>query len=471
MSIATSQITRRSLLAGFPAILKAAPRRPNVLFLFSDDQSFNTIHALGNREIRTPNLDRLVHDGVSFTNAHIMGGVSPAVCVASRAAMLTGQSLFRADERLTAEVTGRGRKGPFAMLPQHFRENGYTTFGTGKWHNRAPLYARCFDQGENILMGGGSDHWKVPLHQFRADGNYPAAPDSFGSKHSSELFSDASVRFLEGQSGQKPFMMYVAYTAPHDPRQPPDKFRSMYKPESLSVPKNFLPVHPFDNGELKIRDEMLAPFPRTEPIVRQHLAEYYAMISHMDEQIGRVLDALKRTGRDRDTVVVFASDNGLAVGQHGLMGKQSLYDHSVRVPMIVSGPGISPNRRSAAMCYVLDLFPTLCDFCQLPIPATVEGKSFAPILRKQDGVPRESLFFAYRDLQRGVRMGDWKLIRYKTNSPVRVQLFNMREDPCEMRNLAGTAGHESRITALDKVLDEWMRSTGDPLNGVANLVS
>lgn len=467
-------ITRRSLLAGstlFPAILRGERRKSNVIVLFSDDQRFDTIHALGNREIHTPNLDRLTRSGVSFTHAHIMGGTAPAVCVASRAMLLSGQTLFRADERLTAEVTGRGRKGPFALLPQHFRENGYTTFGTGKWHNRPPLYARCFDAGENILFGGMSDHWRVPIHNFRSAGIYPAEPDRFGDKHSSELFSDAAIRFLEGYSSQKPFFMYVAYSAPHDPRQPPEAFRKMYPPDRISVPSNFLPTHPFDNGELRIRDEMLAPFPRRAPIIRQHLADYYAMISHMDAQIGRVLDTLKRTGRHKDTIVVFASDNGLALGQHGLMGKQSLYDHSVRVPMILSGPGIVRNRRSPSTCYLLDLFPTLCDLCELPVPASVEGKSFEPILRNRPVDARDSLFFAYRDLQRGVKKGDWKLIRYKTQSPVRAQLFHLRDDPHEMRNLAVVAGHEDRVAELDRELDEWMRKTGDPLGGITNLMS
>jgi arylsulfatase A-like enzyme len=452
-------ITRRSFL-GSTALLGAGRKKPNVVFILSDDQRFDTIAALGNRDIRTPHLDSLVRSGTTFTRAHIMGGAAPAVCVASRAMIFSGQSLFRADERLTAEVTGRGRKGPFTLLPEHFGKHGYRTFGTGKWHNRAPLFARAFQDGGNILMGGGSDPYKVPLHDFRKSGQYAAQPDRIGEGHASELFTDAAVQFLDKQDSSQPFFLYLGYTAPHDPRVAPAAVRNSYKAEQLPLPKNFLPEHPFDNGELKIRDEMLSPFPRTPEEVKKHLADYYAMITHMDGQIGRVLEALRRKQLSSDTIVVFASDNGLAVGQHGLFGKQNLYDHSVRVPLVMSGPGIGRNKRTDGLCYLLDIFPTLCDVCEIPVAQSLEGVSLAAALKGKSLQQRESLLLAYRDFQRGVTTGDWKMIRYKTKGDV--QLFNLRQDPLEMKNLANTDEGRKKLPAMERMLKEWMQKTDDP---------
>ena len=449
-------MTRREWMQAAGAA--AVGRRPNVLILFSDDQRFDTIAALGNHEIRTPNLDRLVARGTAFTHAHIMGGISPAVCVASRAMFWSGQSLFRADERLTAEVTGRGRKGPFTLLPEHFRRHGYATFGTGKWHNRAPLFARAFSAGGSILMGGGSDHYKVPEHDFRPDGVYSATPDRIATKHSSELFADAAVGFLrQRKPGADPFLLSVCFTAPHDPRQSPPEVRTQYKPERLRLPKSFRGEHPFDNGELKIRDEMLAPFPRTPEVVREHIADYYAMITHMDAQIGRILDALEQTGEARETLVVFAADNGLAVGRHGLLGKQNLYDHSVRVPLVLAGPGIPRGKRLGSFRYLHDVYPTLCHLAGLPVPETVESRNLL------DGPGYDSLFFAYRNLQRGVRQGRWKLIRYYAPATERTQLFDMAKDPDELHDLSAEPRHAAAVASLKAEMGRWMQRTEDPL--------
>src|SRR5262249_51568247 len=161
-----------------------------------------------------------------------------------------------------------------------------------------------------------------------------------------------------------------------------------------------LPQHPFDNGDMKGRDEKLAPWPRTPAVVRRHLADYYAMISHLDAQVGRILDALAASKRAANTIVVFAGDNGLAVGKHGLMGKQTVYDHSIRVPLLLSGPGIPRRQRSQALVYLFDLFPTLADLAGVKAPPTVEGTSLLPILSGKKKNVRDSVFAAYRDVQR-----------------------------------------------------------------------
>jgi len=434
--------------------------RPNFLFLFTDDQRFNTIHALNNPAVRTPNLDRLVRSGTAFTHAFIMGGTMGAVCVPSRAMLLTGQTLFRAHRDLIAK--GAPERG--VTFPELLKQHGYATFGSGKWHNSPRLQARSFSGGENIFFGGMSDHHKVPVAEFDPTGEYPKEKRHAGEKFSSELFSDSAVKFLREYREEKPFLLYVAYTAPHDPRTPPKEYAEMYPPAKIALPKNFLPEHPFDNGDMKGRDERLAPWPRTPEVIREHIAAYYGMITHVDAQIGRVLKALEESGRAGNTIILFAGDNGLAVGQHGLMGKQNLYDHSVRVPLVISGPGLPRGRTSDSFCYLLDVFPTICELAGLPVPSTVEGKSLLPVVRDPNKKIRDSVFFAYRDFQRSVRTDRWKLILYNAGGKQTTQLFDIRNDPWELSNLAGEPAQAGRIRELTGLLKKWMRETGDPLD-------
>ncbi len=425
--------------------------RPNVLFLFSDDQRYDTIAALGHPEIKTPNIDKLVNNGFAFTHAFCQGSTSGAVCIPSRAMLMSGRSVFHAKHQLQDQTT----------FPQRMRRDGYYTFGTGKWHSGKPSYARSFDNGGGIFFGGMSNHEKVPVFDFQADGKYPNELRSFGEKFSSELFANEAVDFLKSDAaGEKPFMMYVSFTAPHDPRMPPGDYASMYDPDELSLPENFMPEHPFDNGELKIRDEALAPWPRTPEIVRQHLAEYYGMISHMDAQIGRVLQALDESGQAENTLIVFAGDHGLAVGQHGLLGKQNVYDHSVRAPLVFSGPGI-PHGKSDALCYLYDIFPTIFDLCGLPPLQEAEGQSLAPVIRGQRSTARGELFCIYKDLQRMARTDQWKIIEYPKIGVT--QLFDIQADPHELHNLAESEDHKDELQRMQSLLDKLQVEFDDPL--------
>ena len=326
-------------------------QKPNILFFFTDDQRFDTIRALGNKDVQTPVLDRLVAEGTTFTHAHIPGGTSGAICMPSRAMLHTGRTLFHLD--------GAGQSIPndHVMLGEHLQANGYRTWGTGKWHNGPASFARSFSDGAEIFFGGMDDHWNVPAFNHDPTGKYDSVllqcpnPNQSNAlkirkgdhvtagKHSSELFAEGAIDWLEKYDTDDPFFMYISFMAPHDPRTMPQEYLDMYDPEDIPLPENFMGGHPFDNGDLKVRDEVLEDFPRDPYKVRQHIAEYYAMITHLDAQMGRVLDTISACGMADNTIVVFAGDNGLAVGQHGLFGKQNMYEHSVRVPLIFSGPG------------------------------------------------------------------------------------------------------------------------------------
>ncbi len=449
-------------LAGPGAVASAPGRRPNILFLFTDDQRFSTLNALNNPEVRTPTMDRLVRNGTAFTRAGIMGGTVGAVCAPSRAMLMTGQTLFHVDRSIIRpQLASPAERLPFRMFPELLRQQGYETFATGKWHNGEKLFARCFSSGENIFFGGMSNHLKVPVADFDPSGQYPRSGRHTGPKFSSELFTDSAVGFLQRSPKDKPWLAYVAYTAPHDPRMAPKEYADLYPPSKIRLPENFLPQHPFDNGELRIRDEQLAPWPRTPEVIRENIAAYYAMITHVDAQMGRVVKALEDSGQADNTIIVFAADNGLAVGQHGLLGKQNLYEHSVRVPLVIGGPGLPKGKRNDALCYLYDVFPTLCGLTGTAVPPTVEGLSLEPVIRGRQSGVRDSMFFAYRDLQRAVRTDRWKLILYNVNGKQTAQLFDLHNDPLEMKNLAADPARQPQVRELTALMKTWIGKTND----------
>lgn len=445
-------------------------KRPNILFFFTDDQRFDTIHALGNNEIITPNMDRLVENGAAFTHAHIPCGTSGAVCMPSRAMLHTGRTLFHLQNE------GQEIPNEHITLGETLKKAGYRTFGTGKWHNGTNSYSRSFTDGAEIFFGGMWDHWNVPTCKYDPTGKYDNVinftPNCFYNNqpwkihcdkfstgtHSTELISNAAIDFMQDYNSEEPFFMYVSYLAPHDPRTMPQRFKDMYDPDRIKLPDNFMEEHPFDYGVSDIRDEVLAPYPRTPEVVKKHIAEYYAMITHVDYEIGRVMEALEKTGKADNTIIVFAGDNGLAVGQHGLMGKQSHYEHSIRVPLIFSGPGIPKGLKADNYAYLLDIYPTLCDLVKVNIPDSVEGKSLLPIMNNPELKLRETLYFAYTELIRSVKDNHYKLIEYAGKANC-TQLFDIENDPFETDNLYGRDGYESIIKRLSdelvKFRDQW----------------
>lgn len=432
----------------FPLAAAAEPaKRPNILVLFSDDQRADTIAALGNPHLRTPHLDGLVRDGTAMTRAYCMGSMQGAVCVPSRAMLLTGRTLFRIKENLQGQAT----------WPEAFATAGYRTFFTGKWHNGAPSAIRAFQESQAIFLGGMTDPNKAPVQDLGA--NRTLTDKRPSGKHSVELFADRAVDFLGRTTPDRPFLAYVAFNLPHDPRVAPKEYHARYDPARVPLPANFLPQHPFNNGEMIVRDEKLAPWPRTPEVVRQHLADYYAAIEFLDAQIGRILDALRKSGQYDQTLIVFASDSGLAIGSHGLFGKQSVYEHSMRAPLLLAGPGIPKNKRLDAFCYLLDVFPTLGELAGVAGPEGSEGKSLVPVFAGKQETLRTSVFTAYRNVQRAVREDRWKLIVYPHIN--KTQLFDLKADPHETKDLAGKPEHEEEIRRLTTLLKRWQGDLGD----------
>ena len=423
-------------------------RRPNILFLLADDHRPDAVGEFNNSNIQTPHIDSLAKRGFRFSRNYCMGSIHGAVCQPSRAMLNSGRSLYRVKMNLSDTPT----------LGETLRKSGYQTFGTGKWHNGGESFLRSFEKGKNVMLGGMSDHLKVPIQHVQEDGNLSTR--TIGDQFSSILFADAAIEFLDGlEESDKPFFAYVSFTAPHDPRQPPLPLREKYYKTPPPLPKNFMPQHPFHNGWMSGRDESLAAWPRTEKDIGDQLAEYYGLITHMDEQIGRVLRSLQNSGQAENTIVVFTADHGLAVGSHGLLGKQSVYEHSMGAPLIIAGPGV-PHGESNALTYLFDLMPTLLDQAGISAPMGVEGKNLRSIWEGKTEKVRDTLYLTYENKMRSVTDGRWKLIRYPLID--HEQLFDLDRDPDELINRVAEAEYLPRLKVMRSLLEHDHDSFDDP---------
>jgi len=451
----------------------------NILFILTDDQAIDTISAHGNKRISTPNIDRLAHAGTSFTHVFNQDSWSPAVCAPSRRMINTGRHLFH-----TGLGPDNDKKGVdsthFKMFGETFKDAGYRTFMTGKWHLPMSIWERSFSEGKAVFKGGMSyvkngGQWSADFVDYDASSTKGERYKAYkGNKHSSEMVADAAIDFLSSQKSTEedaPFMMYVGFLAPHDPRQSPDEFVTKYPGNTIDLPESFIAEHPFNQGDHYIRDEILAEFPRKPEVVKDFIGEYYAMIDHMDAQIGRVLDALEESGQADNTLIIFTSDHGLAVGKHGLLGKQNQYDHSVRAPFIIKGPNIPKGKTAKGMFYINSAFPTAVELAGIEIPASVQMPSITPLLNQlqqaEEVEPDEitmsdSIYGSYRHFQRMLRTDEYKLIYYPHLK--KTQLFNMLKDPAELVDLSEDSKQQERITAMMFELDKWKKTVGDPLD-------
>ena len=424
-------------------------KRPNILFLLADDQRADALGCAGNSYIRTPNIDSLASSGVRFSNAYIMGGHHGAISAPSRAMLLSGKHLFNVYDKLEGVKT----------MPMLFGENGYETFGTGKWHNEKSAFEISFRKAKNVYLGGMANHFAVPCRNMGPDGKL-SEPELKG--FSTDVFAGSAIDFITDYangSRVNPFFCYVAFTVPHDPYSPKPGFIDSYADQSLPLPGNYMPQHPFQFDDLTIRDENLLDWPRQAEKVRSVLSDYYALITHLDKAIGDLIGTLRKNGLYDNTIIVYAADNGLAAGSHGLLGKQNLYEHSMKVPLIIAGPGIPEDMVSDAFVYLFDMFPTLAELCNIPAPVEIDGKSLVPVISGESEGVRSSLFTAYRHTVRAVRNKEWKLIRYPERDFS--QLFNLVADPLELNNLAEEGLYKSRVDELTVLMKEWQLELKD----------
>ncbi len=445
--------------------LAPAADKPNILLLFADDFTYDALRVFEKTDIETPNLDRLAQSGKVFTHAYNMGGWSGAVCVASRTMLNTGKYLWRAQKVALPQAQAEGR-----LWAQRMSAHGYQTFMTGKWHVSVNA-AKCFDKTANVRAGMPKDNalaYNRPV-EGKADVWSPSDPAQGGywqgGKHWSEVTAEDAIGFLDQGAGkEKPFFMYVAFNAPHDPRQSPAEFVAKYPLDRIKMPASFLPEYPFKDQigcGPGLRDEKLAPFPRTELAVKTHRAEYFALITHLDVQIGRVLAALDASGQAENTWIFFTADHGLAMGRHGLFGKQNMYEHSLRVPFLVKGPAVKPGKIDAPI-YLQDVMATSLDIAGGK-PADVDFTSLLPLIKGESTQPTAApVYGAYLQLQRAVIADGWKLIAYPEAKKLR--LYHVADDPEELRDLAEDPTQKDRMKTLFKQLLELQIKMDDPLD-------
>lgn len=449
--------------------------RPNVMLILADDQAFSTIAAAGNSEIKTPNIDRLYARGTQFSHAYNMGGWNGAICVASRTMLNTGRFLWHAEQeesKLAEDWIPENR-----MWSQRMATAGYQTFFTGKWHVKAKNDS-VFEVSRHVRGGMPKqvpEGYNRPLSKDDKKWRpWDKSKGGFweGGQHWSEVVGDDAVDYLQmAKADDRPFFMYLAFNAPHDPRQSPKSFVDMYPAEKVKVPASFLPEYPYDIGSNKVRDEKLAPFPRTHYSVQVNRQEYFAIITHMDQQIGRILDELESSGQADNTWIFFTADHGLACGNHGLLGKQNQFDHSVRVPFVVTGPGVA-HRTINQRIYYQDLMPTSLELVGAEVPDDVQFQSLLPMLNSDDRETSNTaepastadgeIYSGYTKTQRMFIDGQHKLILYPK---IGVSLlYDLQGDPLELVELSSKDGSFRHKQRLFRGLLKWQARTGDDVD-------
>lgn len=423
--------------------------RPNILFIITDDQSPLDLKVYNPRtQLQTPNIDRLAREGIVFDDAYHMGAFVSAVCTPSRHMIKCGRTLWH------LPIAPEANKYCPADLEQYtiaavFNRAGYDTMRTGKPGNSYEAANRLFSVRKDSVGTSG------------------VAPEG------SAWHADRVLEYLEQREAandRDPFLIYFGFSHPHDPRNGTPALLEKYgatnhddpnslpasNPKQPLLPISYLPAHPFNTTLLPDqRDETRVSgvwTNRDERTIRNEIGRYFACSENIDSQIGRVLKKLESMGELGNTYVFYTSDHGIAIGRHGLQGKQNLYQHSWRVPFIVKGPGIKSGSRVPGNIYLLDVLATLCDIASVPPPATNEGISFKPILEGQLDSLREVLYGVHcggtKPGMRCVKKGDWKLIKYDgaNGSVHETQLFNLAENPNELVQ----QHHDPQVIALTR---------------------
>jgi arylsulfatase A-like enzyme len=432
---------------------------PNVLFILVDDQSPWDLKIYNpSSPLDSPNIDRLAREGVVIDGAYHMGSFSGAVCTPSRHMIMSGRSLWHlpiSPEAKRRNLTVQGLESQ--TIPAVFGRAGYVTMRTCKEGNSFEGANKQFAIRHDSTKRGGTAETGSAWHADRVLDFLTDWSSKRAAKDSTE-----TVRV-----SHQPFLIYFGFSHPHDVRDGTPELLAKYgasnhrdrnslppsHPNQPKLPENYLPIHPFPHGHPNLRDEVDVEGVwerRDEQTIRNELGREFACSENIDIQIGRVLDRLDQIGELENTLVVYTADHGMAIGRHGLQGKQNLYEHTWRVPMVVKGPGVPSGRRAQGNVYLMDLLATLCDFTGIESPATNEGTSFRSVVVGDQDVIRDVVYGVYnggtKPGQRCVKQGDWKLIEWDVldGTVRRTQLFNLRDNPLELL----TEHHAQEVTSM-----------------------
>ncbi len=423
-------------------------RRPNILFIIVDDQSPFDLKIYNPKSaLETPNIDRLAGEGMIFDGAYHMGSFSGAVCTPSRHMVMCGRTLWHLP--IAPQAAQFGRCPPDIVqqtIPAVFNRAGYATMRTCKQGNSYEGANQLFTVRHDATKRGGT-------------------PETGSAWHGDRVIEYLKQRELQADAG--PFLIHFGFSHPHDERDGTPELLRKYgavnhtdkdtlppaNPLQPRLPENYLPEHPFPHGHPNLRDEVAVSGVwerRDERTIRNELGREFACSENIDIQIGRVLRQLEAMGELENTYVFYTADHGMAIGRHGLQGKQNLFQHTWRVPLIVRGPGIKPGSRVEGNVYLLDVLSTLCDLTGIVPPESSEGTSFRPVLLGEKQTIRDVLYGVYnggtKPGMRCVKHGDWKLIKYDVldGTVQKTQLFNLKENPSEFL----TEHHHPNVTSL-----------------------
>ena len=399
----------------------------NILFIESDDQSNQAVGSYGNQAMITPNIDALAKEGTSFTAAYNMGCWSPAVCIPSRTMLIYGKYIWKSQKI--------NKQNAPKSLPEKLHDNGYHTYVTGKWHAMGKNAKEIFDETGSIQPG--------QLKTYNSNAG-----------HITDITANEAVAFLNTYDNVKPFFAYVAFNAPHVPRQTEQKYYDMYPTDEMVLPPSVVDNTPL-NKNVKYQ---YAPNPLRIKTMQQRVQQNNAMVTHMDARIGDIIQALKDKNIYNNTIIVFTSDHGINFGENGVAGKVCLYEPSVTAPLIIKAPSAKPNTKITSRVYLQDVVPTLFDLIDLETTDTIDFKSLVPLLA-DDKETRPSIYLAMFDDQRGIISKDKKLIVYpKTGN---LELYDLTDDPWETKNLITKKKSESTIISLLSQLKDWQLQTED----------
>lgn len=452
------------------------PKRPNFLFVLVDDQSpFDLKTYDANSILETPNISKLAEEGIVFDQARHMGSMIGAVCTPSRHMIMSGRTLWHLPLDQKYQVQPYPEKLDEQTIGAVFNKAGYKTMRTCKNGNSYPDANKQFTVVHDATKRGGTE-------------------ESGSAWHATQVLNYLGDR-AENQE-KDPFFIYYGFSHPHDTRDGTPELLAKYgatnhtdknslPPLNVKQPAlqdNYLSAHPFPHGHPNLRDEVNVSGVwenRDENTIRNELGREYACAENIDLQLGKVLKKLEALGELDNTYIIYTSDHGMAIGRHGLQGKQNLYEHTWRVPFIIKGPGLTQGKRVNGNIYLLDVLPTLCELAGIEIPSTVEGKSFVQVLNGEKKIVRDIMYGAYaggtKPGIRTVKKGDWKLIKYDVleGTVQETQLFNLAENPNEYlpehhkkgemeTDLAENPKYADKLAEMEALLLEQMKQHNDP---------
>ncbi len=446
-----------------PPVYSETMARPNVILIMADQHRWDCTGYAGNPDLRTPNLDALAAHGVSFPQT---------ICqcpqdVTSRNTLLSGQ--YPATHGVWSDDAEFSAGTP--TLPAVLHDAGYNTAHIGKMHGLGTQTSRSFDVVRLAEQGGRAgytDDYHLWLRQQQAidqvdawetmeatnlPGNYKnafgAVPSNLPeSLHSTTWIGDISVRFL--QSAREPFFLSMGFIKPHPPHDPPAPWNRLYKQSALTLPKDWR--HPVQEEDAQFSG-LFDPRKMTEPKFRRLLAYYYALLSHIDEQIGRLLATLTSRGFTNN-IFVYSANRGSLMGQHGLVLQDSprLYEALIRVPLVIAGlMGQRRKKTDGALAQLTDIMPTILEAADIPIPDSVEGKSLVPQLHRANKPLRSE---AYCERHEEIRLARGKRYKFVDATDDHLKAFHdLKKDPYEYRNLAGHSSVSSKQAELSRALE------------------